>query len=252
MPSTGAAWSFFSYVVTPLPHPPCIICHGSFMCGLVGFPCCFCLLASVLGIDVKNWPPFFPILHHDIANDIPLHLQSVMRAAYWSWLGIMFCLVFNIAGVTAAWVGGAVGGASGFGNFILACIYAALGLPLSYWLWYRRLYLAMRKDGALSFAIFFIFYLIHCAFVIFASVAPPIFFKGGSLTGVWTSLEIFADGHGGVGILYALGASFFILESLLSLFVLQQVYTYFRGSGMHNRVQGEVAMGAVGGGGNWW
>ncbi|XP_020972523.1 secretory carrier-associated membrane protein-like, partial [Arachis ipaensis] len=26
-------------------------------------------------IEKKNWPPFFPIIHHDITNKIPVHLQ---------------------------------------------------------------------------------------------------------------------------------------------------------------------------------
>ncbi|KAK1361633.1 hypothetical protein POM88_046107 [Heracleum sosnowskyi] len=28
-------------------------------------------------LEEKNWPPFFPIIHHDIANEIPIHLQKL-------------------------------------------------------------------------------------------------------------------------------------------------------------------------------
>jgi len=38
-------------------------------------------------IEDKNWPPFVPILHHDIANDIPGHTQQLQTYAYYSWLG---------------------------------------------------------------------------------------------------------------------------------------------------------------------
>ncbi|PRQ47083.1 hypothetical protein RchiOBHm_Chr2g0095861 [Rosa chinensis] len=38
-----------------------------------------------------------------------------------------------------------------FQIFFLAIIYALLGIPLSYVLWYRTLYRAMRTDSALKF-----------------------------------------------------------------------------------------------------
>eukprot|EP00270_Netrium_digitus_P008970 TRINITY_DN2711_c0_g1_i1.p1 TRINITY_DN2711_c0_g1~~TRINITY_DN2711_c0_g1_i1.p1 ORF type:complete len:240 (+),score=68.02 TRINITY_DN2711_c0_g1_i1:249-968(+) len=201
---------------------------------------------AALGIDVKNWPPFFPIIHHDIALDIPVHLQSMMYMAYYSWIGIMCCLAFNFIAVLASWLGSAVSATTGFANTILAVIYCALGIPLSYFLWYHRLYTAMRKDSALTFALFFIFYLGHCAFSIFASVAPPMIFKGDSLTGVYSALEMFTNGAGGVGALYSIGAGCFIVESLISVYVLQQVYEYFRGSGKASLVQREAALGAMG------
>ncbi|KAL8511169.1 hypothetical protein ACS0TY_017843 [Phlomoides rotata] len=33
-------------------------------------------------IEEKNWPPFFPIIHHDIANEIPIHLQKLQYVAF--------------------------------------------------------------------------------------------------------------------------------------------------------------------------
>ncbi|KAK4345031.1 hypothetical protein RND71_035207 [Anisodus tanguticus] len=28
-------------------------------------------------IEERNWPPCLPIIHHDIANEIPIHLQKI-------------------------------------------------------------------------------------------------------------------------------------------------------------------------------
>uniref|UniRef100_A0A7N0UW64 Secretory carrier-associated membrane protein n=1 Tax=Kalanchoe fedtschenkoi TaxID=63787 RepID=A0A7N0UW64_KALFE len=39
-------------------------------------------------LEEKNWPPFFPIIHHDIANDIPIHLQRQQYVAFATFLGI--------------------------------------------------------------------------------------------------------------------------------------------------------------------
>ncbi|KAH1097153.1 hypothetical protein J1N35_014074 [Gossypium stocksii] len=33
-------------------------------------------------LEEKNWPPFFPIIHHDIANKIPIHLQRLQYVAF--------------------------------------------------------------------------------------------------------------------------------------------------------------------------
>ena len=47
------------------------------------------IFAAGILIEHKNWPPLIHILHHDIANDIPAHLRSLMYWAYGSWLGII-------------------------------------------------------------------------------------------------------------------------------------------------------------------
>ncbi|KAL3645761.1 Secretory carrier-associated membrane protein 5 [Castilleja foliolosa] len=175
-------------------------------------------------VDDRNWPPFFPIIHHDIANEIPIHAQKLQYLAFASWLGIVLCLMFNLIAVIVCWIRG--GGAT---IFFLAVIYALLGCPLSYVLWYRPLYRAMRTDSALKFGWFFMFYLLHLAFCIFAAIAPPIVFRGKSLTGILAAIDVFSD-HVLVGIFYLIGFAFFCLESLLSLWVLQKIYRYFRGN----------------------
>ncbi|XP_009797975.1 secretory carrier-associated membrane protein 4-like isoform X1 [Nicotiana tabacum] len=173
--------------------------------------------------DDRNWPPFFPIIHHDIANEIPAHSRKLQYLAFASWLGIVFCLAFNVLAVTICWIRG-----GGVKIFFLAIIYALMGCPLSYVLWYRPLYNAMRTDSALKFGWFFMFYLIHIGFCILAAIAPPIVFHGKSLTGILAAIDVFSD-HVLVGIFYLIGFAFFCLEALLSLWVLQKVYMFFRG-----------------------
>lgn len=45
-------------------------------------------------IDDRNWPPFFPIIHHDIANEIPAHSQRLQYLAFASWLGSISLLFY--------------------------------------------------------------------------------------------------------------------------------------------------------------
>ncbi|CAL4961058.1 unnamed protein product [Urochloa decumbens] len=105
-------------------------------------------------IEDKNWPPFMPIIHHDISNEIPVHLQRMQYLAFSSLLGLTACLFWNIIATTAAWIKG-----EGVMIWLLAIIYFISGVPGAYVLWYRPLYNAMRTESALKFGWFFLFYL---------------------------------------------------------------------------------------------
>ncbi|KAH9748510.1 Secretory carrier-associated membrane protein [Citrus sinensis] len=190
-------------------------------------------------LEEKNWPPFFPIIHHDIANEIPIHLQRLQYVAFATYLGLFLCLLWNIVAVTTAWIKG-----EGVKIWFLAIIYFIAGVPGAYVLWYRPLYRAFRTESAMKFGWFFLFYLLHIGFCIFASVAPPIIFKGKSLTGVLPAVDVMGD-HALVGIFYFIGFGLFCLESLVSIWVIQQVYMYFRGSGKAAEMKREAARGAM-------
>ncbi|KAG4212912.1 hypothetical protein ERO13_A01G015700v2 [Gossypium hirsutum] len=176
-------------------------------------------------IEDKNWPPFYPIIHHNIAKEIPINLQNVQYVAFSTLLGLVACLAWNIIAVTAAWIK-----CEGPAIWFLAIIYLLCGVPGAYYLWYRPLYRAMRTDSALKFGWFFIFYILHIFFCIFATIAPPFLFKGKSIAGILPAIDLFGI-DAAVGIFYFIGCAFFFVESLLSLWVIQQVYMYFRGSG---------------------
>ncbi|CAN1327077.1 Secretory carrier-associated membrane protein 2 [Linum perenne] len=198
-----------------------------------------CIQASGITLEQKNWPPFFPIIHHDISNEIPIHLQRIQYVAFSTFLGLTLCLLWNIIAVTTAWIK-----IDGVKIWFLAIIYFMSGVPGAYFLWYRPLYRAFRTDSALKFSWFFLFYLIHIGFCIIAAVAPPIFFKGKSLTGVLAAIDVIGDSLL-VGIFYFIGVGLFCVETILSIWVLQQVYMYFRGSGKAAEARQQAARGAV-------
>ncbi|KAM3190308.1 hypothetical protein ACQJBY_068472 [Aegilops geniculata] len=197
-------------------------------------------------IEVKNWPPFFPVIHHDIANEIPTHAHQLQYSAFASWLGIVVCLSWNVFAVLVESIHGE--GAKYFASrtiffsvhlflilfmadivlFLLAIIYAAFGCPLSYILWYRPLYQAMRTDSVVTFAQFFVFYSVHVGFCVIAAIAPPIIFMGKTLTGILVAIEVLNTDMF-VGVLYLIGFVLFTAESLISIWVLERVYVYFRG-----------------------
>ncbi|VAI87705.1 unnamed protein product [Triticum turgidum subsp. durum] len=166
-------------------------------------------------IEVKNWPPFFPVIHHDIANEIPTHAHQLQYSAFASWLGIVVCLSWNVFAVLVQSIHG-----EDIVLFLLAIIYAAFGCPLSYILWYRPLYQAMRTDSVVTFAQFFVFYSVHVGFCVIAAIAPPIIFMGKTLTGILVAIDVLNTDMF-VGVLYLIGFVLFTAESLISIWVLE-------------------------------
>ncbi|CAO2814468.1 unnamed protein product [Amaranthus hypochondriacus] len=176
-------------------------------------------------IEEKNWPPFFPLIHHDIPNEIPIHLQKLQYVAFTTYIGLFLCLLWNIVAVTVAWIKG-----EGVEIWLLSIIYFICGVPGSYVFWYRPLYRAMRTESALKVGWFFIAYTVHLIFCGLAAIAPPFVFEDKSLTGLSSAIDVLND-NAIVGILYFIGFGLFVLEMLLSFWVYQQVYMYFRESG---------------------
>ncbi|KAK7324739.1 hypothetical protein VNO77_28542 [Canavalia gladiata] len=190
-------------------------------------------------IEEKNWPPFFPIIHHDIAREIPIHLRTIQYVAFTTWLGLIVCLLWNFVAVTVAWLKG-----EGLSIWFLSAIYLISGVPGSYVMWYRPLYRATRTDSAIKFGWFFLTYSVHVLFCVLAAIAPPFVFKGKSLTGALPAFEVL-DYNAMVGILYLIGFGLFSIESMLSIWVIQQVYMYFRGSGKAAEMKREATKGAM-------
>uniref|UniRef100_M8CTR5 Secretory carrier-associated membrane protein n=1 Tax=Aegilops tauschii TaxID=37682 RepID=M8CTR5_AEGTA len=80
----------------------------------------------------------------------------------------------------------------------------------------------------------------HICFCIFASVAPSILFLGRSLAGIFQALSVIGY-SATIGIFYFLGFILFVLEGLLSIWVMQRVYRYFRGSGKEAEMRPDAA-----------
>uniref|UniRef100_M1BYK3 Secretory carrier-associated membrane protein n=1 Tax=Solanum tuberosum TaxID=4113 RepID=M1BYK3_SOLTU len=150
-------------------------------------------------IEHRNWPPFLPIIHHDIANEIPIHLQKMQYVAFTTLLGLAGCMVWNVMATTCVWIKG-----GDVGAWFFSLVYF-LGIPSAYFLWYRPLYRAMRTDSLLNFGWFFFCY----------------------------------------AILFFIGAGLFALESVISIWVIQQVFSYFRGSGKAAEMKKEAARSTI-------
>ncbi|WIA15216.1 hypothetical protein OEZ85_001894 [Tetradesmus obliquus] len=185
----------------------------------------------------KNWPLCFPIIHHDIAKDIPASSQGAVRMAYWCYLGLVVCLLYNFAGACAM-VG--LGAPDRMSSWFLAAIYLIAGVPLGLLLWYMKLYNTVANDGAVGMLGFFIVFIIHVGFCTWAAIAPPLAGERWSFTGFVAALRAFDVSKVG-GVLYIIGACLWTLEAAASWWCLKMVYFNFRSSGKQQQAQGQMA-----------
>lgn len=65
---------------------------------------------------------------------VPAPLQSPVRKAYYSYLGMVLCMFFNFFGALMALC--VIGNASGrLSGWFLAIIYLVAGIPIGWWAW---------------------------------------------------------------------------------------------------------------------
>jgi secretory carrier-associated membrane protein len=115
-----------------------------------------------------NWPKCCPVTYHNIPMDISDEtLRKFLRTGYIMWLTLAGLFMFNFICVCIYW---GVGGPDGFKSVALALGYLLVGIPLSFYLWYRFLYNACRKERKRFFDIFHILFLLQQLFNFFVVV----------------------------------------------------------------------------------
>jgi len=192
----------------------------------------------------KNFPKFYPLVYHNIEEEIPLDKQRVVRIAFYSYLGLVLCLSVNWFAVTCELFRQ---GATETSAWLYAGIYVVTGVFGAWYLWYSRLYHACKGDRGLTFFFFFMAYSVHCSFCLWASLAPPgLLGADHAFCGIFSMFEMYAQ-NGFIGFMYMLGMFCWIFETVLSGYVMRSSYRMFRGSGHSaESVQGEARRAGLG------
>ena len=99
----------------------------------------FCLAAGIV-IEEKNWPPFLPLIHHDITNEIPSHLQRMQYFAFASFLGMVLLNLSNSWYISPGWRISSILWYSIFDYFFSSA------LVLSIYPWVMNLYVRRASD----------------------------------------------------------------------------------------------------------
>ena len=113
----------------------------------------------------NNWPPFYPLVYHDIDAEIPPDSQDIMRHIYYLWLLLVATLIWNVPTTVIMAIFGVPSA-----NFIGAIIYLVVIPPASFTLWYRPVYNGLMKEHSLFYYVYFLFGGFHLLFSLYAVV----------------------------------------------------------------------------------
>jgi len=104
---------------------------------------------------VNNFPPCKPLVHQNIAEDMPTDAtKSMVRRALIGWYGTLIAYFWNMIMLLSALI--ARGGTSYITGFILSIVYIIFAYPISFFI-FRLLYQAARKGKPSLYVMYFIF-----------------------------------------------------------------------------------------------
>ena len=173
----------------------------------------------------KNYPfpGFFVFTYHSIDNEIPEEKRRALRMAHYSFILIVVALCWNFLSATAAAIK-----FTAVSGWFMSVIYLGAGVPLAWTLWYRRVYSACKHDSALGFMWFFLIYIVHIGFCLYAFIGIDA--AAYSLTGLgnWWKAN---NKSPPIGVMYLVGTFLFGTDIIISVNAIRMMYAVFRGAG---------------------
>jgi len=183
----------------------------------------------------NNFPPFFPIIYHDISEEIPEPSRSLVTRVFQLWLILAATLIVNMVACLFILISGSSEGGKDLGASI--GYIPIIGL-LSFMLWYRPVYNAYMKEQALYYYIFFFFCGWHLLFSIYMILGIP---STGS-AGLIQTITRFSGGHIVVGILGIIATVGWTLQGVGLLYYYRAIWQHHNAEGhTFDKAKGELA-----------
>ena len=186
-------------------------------------------------IRPHNWPRCFPILYHNISEEIQMGNQRMVSKGYHAWCIAAAAYAFNLLVLTVSLLGG--GAATTVGSWFMALIVAGAGIPFSWMFWYRGLYTAAQTDNSLfAYSRFFLHMSIHLLWCLWMLLALPR--VGRFSAGLFRVLDYFSATSGAhlrlnraLGVLSLINMALWATTLLLSSHTLKLAVDRFRSAG---------------------
>ena len=175
-----------------------------------------------------NWPfKCWAIAYHNISEEIPPVHRSCVRLCYFVYVLFVLALLSNFIVVTLRLFVD-----QEFSAFLMAFIYMVCGIPGAYYLWYRRIYNSCKSERAFGFLWFFLMFLIHIGFTVFASLAPGGIFgaEQWALCGILNLKQAMARDKI-IGMMHAVVMGMFMGDAFFGVICIRWVYASFRSGG---------------------
>ncbi|KAI0273748.1 scamp-domain-containing protein [Gloeopeniophorella convolvens] len=172
----------------------------------------------------NNFPPFFPLVYHDIAEEIPEASRPLITRLYLLWLVLAGTLIVNAVACIFVLTSG---GPDGVKDLIISIILAPVIGILSFLLWYRPIYNGYMKEQSLYYYIYFFFGGWHLAFSLYMFLGIP---STGS-AGIIQTVHRFSHGALGAGILGVVATVGWAIQGLGNAFYYRQIWAHHKAAG---------------------
>jgi len=168
-------------------------------------------------------PPFSP---GNINSEIPLKLQQFVWNMYYLWLFNAFCIIFNT--IVMLVLNNHHQRVQDFNIYIpLSILYVVVGIPMSWYIWYRRIFKSVSLQSRVRFMIFNMNFMAHIIFVVIMTLG----FSNVDAGGLITMILLYADHQSDLGTLTLVSTCFWFLD-MVSTFV-----CYKRAFDAHEQIQ---------------
>jgi len=163
--------------------------------------------------------------------------KKLMKLAYFSWFLTAFCCTWNmICLFMTIFVPQLSAVESVVSDFVGSLIFCVLWVPLSFMLWYRTLYKAVKQSKSSLFIFFFITFTIQ----ILLCILDAIGLWSSAAAGTVSTIDVFARGAIGVGICFAISTIAWISLTFLCVYIMRKVYSEFKSGGSIVKAKGEL------------
>lgn len=198
------------------------------------------------GIKENNFPPLpsfccvGPCYYHDISVEIPMESQRTCKMMFIVWQFYVFCLFFNCITALAGLCIGITSGAQLFGISIL---YLVIFPPLSFVVWYRPIYKALRSGSSFSYMMFFFVFFFQAVFTVLYALGMDFLGTCGWINGAGVAASN-KTGKEGVAAMFFISGALFTLLGVFKIILLRKVHTSYRRSGANmEKAKSEFAQG---------
>ncbi|KAH9050663.1 scamp family-domain-containing protein [Lactarius hengduanensis] len=172
----------------------------------------------------NNWPPFFPLIYHDIAVEIPEASRPLITRLYLLWLVLAGTLIVNMVACIFVLTSG---GSDGIKDLIVSIIFIPVISVLSFLLWYRPIYNGYMKEQSLYYYIYIFFGGWHLVFSLYMLLGIP---STGS-AGIIQTAQRFSHGAVVAGILGIIATVGWAVQGLGNAFYYRQIWTHHTAAG---------------------
>jgi hypothetical protein len=172
----------------------------------------------------SNWPPFYPIIYHSIAEEIPEDSRPLITRLYQLWLVLFGTLFINVAACICILVSGSPDGGKDVGASIG---YIPLIGVLSFLLWYRPIYNGYMKEQSLYYYMYFFFGGFHLLFSVYMMIGIP----GTGSAGLIQTIQMFSRHSIVAAIMGTIATVGWTIQTLGNAFYFRQIWAHHTAAG---------------------